>query len=189
MGQALHGGFFSQKRNAQCDSLTFLESLSAQPVLFAASMPALAGEQVLEFKLVTTPVDVKVFEAANLDGQSLSAGKYFGVAYFKDGRIAVKNFVSSGEVLKGSAPFAASARTPSTMALRLLRVTWDEPYRALLAPVLTRSCPAPVPSPTRPAPVPSMASRRHLRAPFFSTALRRESALKASRQLAVAARR
>ena len=72
--------------------------------LFAASSAAFAGEQVLEFKLVTTPVDVKVFEAANIDGQALSAGKYFGVAYFKDGRIAVKNFVSSGEVLKGSGP-------------------------------------------------------------------------------------
>ena len=59
-------------------------------------MPALAGEQVLEFKLVTTGVDVKVFEAPDIDGQTLSAGKYFGVAYFKDGRIAVKNFISSG---------------------------------------------------------------------------------------------
>ena len=31
-------------------------------------------------------------------------GRYVGVAYFKDGRIAVKNFVSDGEVLKGSGP-------------------------------------------------------------------------------------
>jgi hypothetical protein len=56
---------------------------------------AFAGEQTLEFKLVTTPVDVKVVEAANIDGQTMSAGQYFGVAYFKDGRIAVKNFVAT----------------------------------------------------------------------------------------------
>jgi hypothetical protein len=82
----------------------FFGILIGAAVLFAASMPALAGEQVLEFKLVTMPIDVKVFEAANIDGQNLSAGRYVGVAYFKDGRIAVKNFVSSGEVLKGSGP-------------------------------------------------------------------------------------
>ena len=82
----------------------FFGVLIGAAVCFAASMPALAGEQVLEFKLVTMPVDVKVFEAANIDGQTLSAGRYVGVAYFKDGRIAVKNFVSSGEVLKGSGP-------------------------------------------------------------------------------------
>ena len=72
----------------------FFEVLIGLVALFAASAAAFAGEQVLEFKLVTTPVNVKVFEAANIDGQALSAGKYFGVAYFKDGRIAVKNFVS-----------------------------------------------------------------------------------------------
>ena len=82
----------------------FFGSLIGAAALFAVSATAFAGEQVLEFKLVTTPVDVKVFEAANIDDQALSAGKYFGVAYFKDGRIAVKNFVSSGEVLKGSGP-------------------------------------------------------------------------------------
>ena len=82
----------------------FFGVLIGLAALFAASMPVLAGEQVLEFKLVTAPVEVKVFDAANLDGQSLSAGKYFGVAYFKDGRIAVKNFISTGDVLNGSGP-------------------------------------------------------------------------------------
>ena len=82
----------------------FFGVLIGAAVLFAASMPAQAGEQVLEFKLVTTGVDVKVFEAPDIDGQALSAGKYFGVAYFKDGRVAVKNFVSSGDTLKGSGP-------------------------------------------------------------------------------------
>ena len=74
--------------------------LSGAP-LFATSSVASAGEQVLEFKLVATPVDVKAVEAPNMEGQSLSAGTYFGVAYFKDGRIAIKNFVSSTDVRKG----------------------------------------------------------------------------------------
>jgi hypothetical protein len=85
----------------QFEFFRFLIGLTA---LFAASAAAFAGEQVLEFKLVTTPVDVKVFEAANLDGQSLSAGRYFGVAYIKDGRIAVKNYIATTDTLKGSGP-------------------------------------------------------------------------------------
>jgi hypothetical protein len=85
----------------QFDFFGFLIGLTA---LFAASVAAFAGEQVLEFKLVTAPVEVKVFDAANIDGQTLSAGQYFGVAYFTDGRIAVKNFVSTADTLKGSGP-------------------------------------------------------------------------------------
>jgi hypothetical protein len=41
-----------------------LAILSFAALLFAAST-ALAGEQVLEFKLVTKPIDYKVTEAAN----------------------------------------------------------------------------------------------------------------------------
>ena len=32
------------------------------------------------------------------------SGKMFGVAFFKDGRIAVKDFVNSSDLLKGSGP-------------------------------------------------------------------------------------
>jgi hypothetical protein len=72
-------------------------------VAFAAlSVPTLAGEQVLEFKFVTAPVDVKLVEAPNIEGETLSAGQYFGVAYFKDGRIAVKNFAGAADLRKGS---------------------------------------------------------------------------------------
>jgi hypothetical protein len=60
---------------------------------------------VLEFKLVTKPIDVKVIEAANVEGQTVMAGKFFGVAVFKDGRIGVKEFVNSADLLKGSGPF------------------------------------------------------------------------------------
>jgi hypothetical protein len=69
--------------------------------LFATPAGVLAGEQHLEFKLVVRPIDVKSVEAPNIAGQTLSAGKFFGVAYFKDGRIAVKNFISVSDLLKG----------------------------------------------------------------------------------------
>jgi hypothetical protein len=69
-----------------------------------ASSMVFAGEQTLEFKLVTAPVDVKIVQAANIDGQTMSAGTYFGVAYFKDGRIAIKNFVSTSDTKDGSGP-------------------------------------------------------------------------------------
>ncbi|WP_407177368.1 hypothetical protein [Bradyrhizobium sp. STM 3562] len=75
--------------------------LCSVAIVLAAST-ALAGEQVLEFKLVTKPIDYKVTEAANIEGQSVASGKLFGVAFFKDGRIAVKDFVNSADLLKGS---------------------------------------------------------------------------------------
>ena len=78
--------------------------LSGAALVIAAST-ALAGEQVLEFKLVTKPIDVKVIEAANVEGQTVMSGKFFGVAVFKDGRIGVKEFVHSADMLKGSGPF------------------------------------------------------------------------------------
>src|SRR3954463_3087366 len=75
--------------------------LSGVALVFAAST-ALAGEQVLEFKLVTKPIDYKITEAANVEGQVVGSGKMFGVAFFKDGRTAVKDFVASADLLKGS---------------------------------------------------------------------------------------
>jgi hypothetical protein len=72
--------------------------------LLAFTSTAFAGEQVLEFKLVTKPLDLKVTEVANVEGQAVMSGKMFGVAYFKDGRIAIKDFVHSADLLKGSGP-------------------------------------------------------------------------------------
>lgn len=71
----------------------------------ATASTAVAGEKVLEFKLVTKPIDVKVMEVANVEGQTVVSGKMFGVAVFNDGRIGVKEFVNSSDLLKGSGPF------------------------------------------------------------------------------------
>jgi hypothetical protein len=70
--------------------------------LLAASTFAFAGEQVLEFKLVTKLLDPKVVQAANIDGQTMSTSNAFGVAFFKDGR--AKEFVVSSDLRKGSGP-------------------------------------------------------------------------------------
>ena len=78
--------------------------LSGVALTIAAST-ALAGEQVLEFKLVTKPIDFKVTEVANVEGQTVGSGRLFGVAVFKDGRIGVKEFVHSGDMLKGAGSF------------------------------------------------------------------------------------
>ena len=66
---------------------------------------ALSADHNLEFKLVVTPVDVKNFEVANVEGQNVSLMKMSGVAYFKDGRVAAKNFVFSTDYNKGAGPF------------------------------------------------------------------------------------
>ena len=72
--------------------------------IVATSSIAFAREQHLEFKLVVKPVEPKVFEAANIEGQTIMASKSFGVAFFKDGRVAAKDFIVSGELREGSGP-------------------------------------------------------------------------------------
>jgi hypothetical protein len=72
--------------------------------LIAASTAPLAGEQVLEFKLVTKLIDPKIVQAANIDGQTMTTSNAFGVAFFKDGRVAAKDFVVSSDLRKGSGP-------------------------------------------------------------------------------------
>ena len=78
--------------------------LLAGAMVFSTSSVAFAGEQLLEFKFVTKRIDAKIVEAPKIDGQTLMVSKAFGVAYFKDGRIAVKDFVFSADLLKGAGP-------------------------------------------------------------------------------------
>jgi hypothetical protein len=73
--------------------------------LLAAPTAACAGEQVLEFKFVTMPIDVKVVQAPNIEGRTLSAGTLRGAAFFKDGRVAVKDFIGESDLLKGEGSF------------------------------------------------------------------------------------
>lgn len=72
--------------------------------LIATSSIAFAGEQTLEFKLVTKALDPMVLQAANVDGQTMMATKAFGVAFFKDGKVAAKDFIASSEIRNGSGP-------------------------------------------------------------------------------------
>jgi hypothetical protein len=83
---------------------SFAVFLSGVALAITAST-ALAGEQVLEFKLAIKPIDVKATEAANVEGRTVVSGKFFGVAAFKDGRMGVKEFVHSADLLKGAGPF------------------------------------------------------------------------------------
>ena len=73
---------------ALSQALTRLGILASAVTLLAPAV-TLASEQHLDFKFVVHPLDVKVVEAPNIAGQTLSAGKWFGVAVFSDGRIAV----------------------------------------------------------------------------------------------------
>src|SRR5215207_9849443 len=70
-------------RNSRTGFSRFLVSAAS---LIAASTAALAGEQILEFKLVTKMIDPKIVQAANIDGQTMMTSNAFGVAFFKDGR-------------------------------------------------------------------------------------------------------
>lgn len=71
----------------------------------AFGQAATAGEQVLEFKLVVKAIEVKSLEAPNIEGQAVTLLKMHGTAFFKDGRVASKEFIQSSDYNRGSGPF------------------------------------------------------------------------------------
>ncbi|MGA8052292.1 MAG: hypothetical protein WCA12_00260 [Burkholderiales bacterium] len=71
----------------------------------ALSIPmsmAQAAEKTLEFQLVTKALDPRVVEAPNVEGQSLTQARAFGVAAFPDGRVGTKDFVFTSDLNKGA---------------------------------------------------------------------------------------
>lgn len=62
-------------------------------VALGCATPALAGEQVLKFRLVTHDVSANVLEVAGVPGTMLGSHDAIGVAVFEDGRVAFKKFV------------------------------------------------------------------------------------------------
>jgi hypothetical protein len=74
-------------------------------ILIALSMPmgtAFADQKSLEFQLITKYLDARTFEAANVEDQTITQAKGFGVAVFKDGRIGTKDFILSVDKHKGA---------------------------------------------------------------------------------------
>jgi hypothetical protein len=72
--------------------------------LFAGTT-TFAGEQALSFKFVVKPIDIKAVQAPSIQGRELTAGAWFGVAFFDDGRVAVKDFVNASDDLNGASMF------------------------------------------------------------------------------------
>ena len=66
---------------------------AASVVACLAAGSVAAEEQTLNFRLVTTKISGSVMQVANVEGRTVSAGKYAGVAMFEDGRIAYKDYV------------------------------------------------------------------------------------------------
>lgn len=67
-------------------------------LMFAATLTsgsAAAEEETLKFRLVTRMISGTFLDASNVEGQSVGAAKYAGVAVFEDGRLANKEFVLS----------------------------------------------------------------------------------------------
>lgn len=68
-----------------------LVGFAAFAALFTAV--ASAAEKTLDFNLVVKSVDPRRDDAPNVEGQSLTQSKAFGVVLFKDGRIGTKDYV------------------------------------------------------------------------------------------------
>src|SRR3954463_7976392 len=87
------------------------------------STAAFAGEQVLEFKLVTKAIDPKVVQASNIEGQTMSTSNAFGVAFFKDGRVAAKDFSRARWVLIPILPRRETERSRARRVRQALQRT------------------------------------------------------------------
>jgi hypothetical protein len=74
-------------------------------IVLATGSAATAADHALEFKLVVKAMEVKAHEAPNVEGQVVFLNKMYGVAFFKDGRTASKEFIFSGDYNKGAGPF------------------------------------------------------------------------------------
>ena len=135
-----------------------LGMLVGAAALFAIPTALLAAEQNLEFKFVVMPTDLKVVQAPNIDGQILSAGKYFGVAFFTDGRVAVKDFISAGDLKNGLGPVRGYSTYTFEVGPRSSRATSGSSKPPGLTATIP-SCPAPVCMTRRPAPAAGMLSR------------------------------
>ena len=81
------------------------QSSAAMVLALIAATGGHAAEENLEFKLVVKPIEVKKVEAPNIPGQHVMTMKAFGVAYFKDGRVAAKDFIHSEDYKEGIGPF------------------------------------------------------------------------------------
>jgi len=67
--------------------------LLALSLSFSLSIAAQAAEKTLEFQLVVKQLDPRTLDAPNVEGQTITQSKAFGVAIFKDGRIGTKDFI------------------------------------------------------------------------------------------------
>jgi len=79
---------------------------AATVVACMAAGSVAAEEQTLNFRLLTKKISGAVLQVANVEGRSVGAGEYVGVAVFEDGRIAYKEFVSMLDAGKAEGSFS-----------------------------------------------------------------------------------
>jgi hypothetical protein len=79
--------------------------LCALSLLFSLSIASHAAEKTLEFQLVTKHLDPRTLDAQNVEGQTITQSKAFGVAVFKDGRIGTKDFIFATDGHKGAGTY------------------------------------------------------------------------------------
>jgi len=65
---------------------------------------ARAAERTLEFRLVTKTIEPRALDAPNVENQSITQSKAFGVGIFSDGRIVTKEYVFAADFNKGLGP-------------------------------------------------------------------------------------
>jgi hypothetical protein len=63
---------------------------------------AYGGEKTLEFRMAVKYFDARALNAANIEDQTITQAKGFGVAVFKDGRLGTVDFIMAIDRQKGA---------------------------------------------------------------------------------------
>jgi hypothetical protein len=73
-------------------------------ICFCASNITMADE-VLKFRIVMHAISIQTQEVGDVDGHTMSVGRYSGLASFPDGSVGTANFTFTSDYIKGAGTF------------------------------------------------------------------------------------
>ena len=101
--------------------------------------PAYAGEKTLDFQLLVKYFEPRTLEAKNIEDQTITQSKGFGVAVFKDGRLGTVDFIMTMDKQKGAGT-AFGYRAPSRSTMGPLQSASHLPVAHKVSTAIIRSC-------------------------------------------------
>jgi hypothetical protein len=83
---------------------SILSLMAVGVICFYAGNIAMADE-VLKFRIVMHATSIQTQEVGDVDGHTMSVGRYSGLASFPDGSVGTANFTFTSDYIKGAGTF------------------------------------------------------------------------------------